>query len=543
MLTKGVPFSPVEEVVLMWGAQTSKTTVGSNWLGYLADINPGPVMIVFLLSALDQTIVSTAMPTIIQQLNGLELYAWVTTSYLLASTVMVPIWGKLGDLYGRKLILIIGIAIFVGGSWLCGLAPTMPLLIAARALQGFVAGPMIPLSQALLLASYPRAMAGMAVALWSMTTLVAPVMGPLLGGWITDNFSWPWIFYINVPFGIIAAFAVLGIYRHRESVIRRVPIDRIGLALIVIWVGSLQMMLDLGKELDWFGSPLVVALGVAAAVGLAFFLAWELTEEHPVVDLRLFAGRNFWAGTLVTSVGYGLFFGNVVLVPLWLQQFMGYTATDAGLVTAPVGLLALLLSPLVGRTVGRVDPRRYATFAFLVFAGVLWLRSLFNTQADMATILLPTFLQGAAMAFFFIPMMTLTLAGLPPARVAAASGLSNFARITCGAVGTSVATTVWEDRAALHHAHLSEAIHAGSPQAQSLMQGLAASGLSPQQALAQANRLVDQQAFMLAADDIFWLSSLLFLALIPFVWLTRAPRRTGSEAPDRVALPRANPPG
>ena len=496
------------------------------------------------MNVLDSSIANVSLPAIAGNLGvSPNQGTWVITSFAVANAISVPLTGWLAQRFGQVRLFVASVLLFVLASWLCGMAPTMGLLIAARALQGFVAGPMIPLSQSLLLASYPPALSGLAMALWAMTTLVAPVTGPLLGGWITDNFAWPWIFYINIPVGVVAALAAWALYRQRESAVRRVPIDAVGLALLVLWVGSLQVLLDLGKELDWFGSPLIVALGVAAAVGLAFFLAWELTEEHPVVDLRLFAGRNFWAGTLVTSVGYGLFFGNVVLVPLWLQQFMGYTATDAGLVTAPVGLLALVLSPLVGRTVARVDPRRYATFAFLVFAGVLWLRSLFNTQADMATILLPTFLQGAAMAFFFIPMMTLTLAGLPPARVAAASGLSNFARITCGAVGTSVATTVWEDRAALHHAHLSEAIHAGSPQAQSLMQGLAASGLSPQQALAQANRLVDQQAFMLAADDIFWLSSLLFLALIPFVWLTRTPARVEPDAPDRVALPRANPPG
>jgi DHA2 family multidrug resistance protein len=490
------------------------------------------------MNVLDTSIANVSLPAIAGNLGvSPNQGTWVITSFAVAHAISVPLTGWLAQRFGAVRLFVASVLMFVLASWLCGMAQSMTALIAARALQGFVAGPMIPLSQTLLLASYPPALAGLAMALWAMTTLVAPVMGPLLGGWITDHFAWPWIFYINVPVGAVAALAAWMLYRERETAIRRVPIDAVGLALLVVWVGSLQMMLDLGKELDWFASPLIVALGAVAFAGLAFFLVWELTEDHPVVDLRLFRLRNFWAGTLVTSVGYGLFFGNVVLLPLWLQQYMGYTATDAGWVTAPVGLLALVLSPIVGRTVSRVDPRRYATFAFVVFAAVLWLRSQFNTQADMATILLPTLLQGVAMAFFFIPMMTLTIANLDPDRMAAASGLSNFVRITCGALGTSVATTLWEDRAAMHHARLAESIDAGNLASQGVLQGLTASGLSPQQALAQVNRLVDQQAFMLAADDIFWLSSLVFVVLIPLVWITRAPLRRGlSPSEDAASL-------
>jgi len=414
-------------------------------------------------------------------------------------------------------------------SLLCGLAPNMTTLIAFRAIQGFVAGPMIPLSQSLLLASYPKALAGLAMAMWAMTTLVAPVLGPLLGGWITDNINWPWIFYINIPVGVIAALASWAIYHKRESVIRKLPIDSVGLALMVVWIGALQVMLDIGKEHDWFHSGLVVTLALVAVVGFAFFLVWELTDDHPVVDLRLFARRNFWTGTAATAIAYGLFFGNVVLLPLWLQQFMGYTATDAGMIMAPVGLMAMIFSPMVGKTVGKVDPRKYVTLAFIVFGLVLWMRSRFNTQADFWTIMIPTIIQGVAMAFFFIPLVTITLSGLPPECIPAASGLSNFARISAGAFGTSLATTLWESRASLHHAHLAEAVNPGSPAAQSVLSGLAAAGMSPEMALAQVNRLVDQQAFMLAANDIFYVSAALFLVLIPLVWLSH-PQRVAAGA-------------
>jgi DHA2 family multidrug resistance protein len=411
----------------------------------------------------------------------------------------------------------------------------MATLIAFRALQGFVAGPMIPLSQTLLLASYPRAQAGFAMAMWAITTLVAPVMGPLLGGWITDHMNWPWIFYINIPVGIVAATASWAIYHKRESITHKLPIDKIGLALLVLWIGALQIMLDIGKEYDWFSSWLVIGLGTVALVGFAFFIVWELTDDHPVVDLRLFKLRNFWAGTLATAIGYGLFFGNLVLLPLWLQQYMGYTATDSGMILAPVGLFAIILSPIVGRTITHVDPRRFATFAFLVFALVLWMRSHFNTQADFTTLMIPTVIQGVAMAFFFIPLVTITLSGIPQQRIPAASGLTNFARITAGAFGTSIATTLWENRAALHHSQLSEMVNAGSPATQAVLSGLQSAGLSHEQALAQMNRLVDQQAFMLAADDIFYVSALLFLTLIPLVWLSHPIPAHGSGGGEAAA--------
>ena len=473
------------------------------------------------MNVLDTSIANVSLPAIAGDLGvSPNQGTWVITSFAVANAIAVPLTGWLSQRFGQVKLFVGSVILFVIASVLCGLAPNMATLIAFRALQGFVAGPMIPLSQSLLLSSYPKALAGLAMAMWAMTTLVAPVMGPLLGGWITDSFSWPWIFYINIPVGIIAALSSWAIYRKRETATRKLPIDTVGLALLVIWIAALQMVLDLGKENDWWHSWLIIGLAVTAVVGFAFFLIWELTDDHPVVDLRLFAGRNFWAGTLATSIGYGLFFGNVVLLPLWLQQFMGYTAIDAGMVLAPVGLLAIVFSPLVGKTVGKVDPRYYASFAFIVFAIVLWMRSNFSTQADFWTIMIPTIVQGLAMAFFFIPLLTITISGLPPERIPAASGLTNFVRITAGAMGTSISTTLWESRAALHHSQLAEAVNAASPATQSTLTGLAASGLSPQQALAQINRLVDLQAFTLAADDIFYLSAGLFLLLIPLVWLT-----------------------
>jgi DHA2 family multidrug resistance protein len=414
------------------------------------------------------------------------------------------------------------VLLFVLASWLCGLAPNIGVLIAFRVLQGLVAGPMIPLSQTLLLASYPRAKAGTAMAMWAITVLVAPVAGPLLGGWITDNISWPWIFYINIPVGLFAAGLTWSIYHKRDPGPRRVPLDRVGLVLLVLFVGAMQIMIDKGKELDWFASGEIITLAIVSVVSFMFFLAWELTDEHK--------RRNFLMGTAALSIAYGLFFGNVVLLPLWLQQYMGYTATWAGLATAPVGLLAIILSPWVGKNVGRIDPRKLATVAFLGFGVVLWMRSYFNAQADFNTILIPTVLQGAAMAFFFIPLQAILFSGLEPQRMPSAAGLSNFVRITAGAVGTSLFTTLWESRATLHHAQLSEAVNRGNSAAMQTLDQLQAAGMNNEQALATINRTLDQQAYTMAVTDLFYLSALMFFVLIGVIWLAK--KRTGAVAGD-----------
>jgi len=474
------------------------------------------------MNVLDSSIANVSIPAISGDMGVSPAQGtWVITSFAVANAISVPLTGWLTQRFGQVRLFTASVLLFVIASWLCGLAPNIESLIAFRVLQGLVAGPMIPLSQTLLLASYPAAKAGTAMAMWAITVLVAPVAGPLLGGWITDNISWPWIFYINIPVGLFAAGLTWSIYRKRDPGPRRVPLDVIGLFLLVVFVGAMQIMIDKGKELDWFASGQIVTLAVVAVVGFLFFLAWELTDKHPIVDLRLFARRNFVTGTVSLSIAYGLFFGNVVLLPLWLQQYMGYTATWAGLATAPVGILAIVLSPWVGKNVSRIDPRKLATVAFLGFGLVLWMRSHFNTQADFMTILIPTILQGAAMAFFFIPLQAIVFSGLTPDKMPSAAGLSNFVRITAGAVGTSLFTTLWESRAVLHHAQLTEAVSTTNATAMQTIGQLVASGLSNEQAMANINRTIDQQAYTMAVTDMFFVSSLMFFALIAMVWLAR----------------------
>ena len=474
------------------------------------------------MNVLDTSIANVSLSSITGDLGvSPEQGTWVITSFAVANAISLPLTGWLTQRYGQVRLFTASVLLFVLASLACGLAPSIELLIFFRIVQGAVAGPMIPLSQTLLLASYPKEKAGTALAMWSVTTLVAPVAGPLLGGWITDNMSWPWIFYINVPVGIAAAAVTWTIYRKRETATRKLPIDAVGLALLVVWVGALQVMLDKGKDLDWFHSGTIVALALVAALGLALFVVWELTDEHPVVDLRLFKRRNFTMGALALSLGYGVFFGNVVLLPLWLQQYMGYTATLAGMALAPVGLLAILLSPVVGKNVSRVDPRILATVAFTVFALVMFMRSHFNTDVDFATLMVPTVIQGAAMAFFFIPLVTLTLSGIAPQQMPAASGLSNFLRISAGAFGTSISTTLWDHRATMHHAQLTEKLTVYDPTTSQAIANLQAGGMTHDQSLAFVNRMVDQQAALLSATDIFYASAILFLGLVAVVWLAK----------------------
>ncbi len=483
------------------------------------------------MNVLDTSIANVSIPAIAGDLGvSSSQGTWVITSFGVANAIAVPLTGFLTQRFGAVRVFLSSILLFTLFSFLCGQAPSLAVLILFRVLQGASAGPMIPLSQTLLLSSYPPQRSGMAIAMWSMTTLVAPITGPLLGGWITDNISWPWIFYINVPVGIVCAMVTLSIYRDRETPMRKLPIDWTGLALLVVWVGSLQVMLDKGQELDWFSSPTIVALAVAAFVGFVLFLIWEIYDEHPVVDLTLFKIPNFTIGTIMLAVAYGMFFGSLVLLPLWLQEFIGYTATDAGEVLAWVGLFALLLSPLLGRYMHLVDTRWITTFSFLSFALVFWMRSRFTTGDGYWDYTIPTIVQGISTATFFIPLLGIVLGGLPPQRIAAASGLSNFARITAGSFGTSIYTTWWIDRASMHHERLASHIWSGNPISTPVLQGMQQGGFSHEQALGLIDRLITQQAYTISVDEMFRLSAWLFVALTLLVWFVRPVRGASVDA-------------
>jgi len=472
---------------------------------------------------LDSSIANVAIPTLSGDLGvSIDEGTWVITVFAASNAVAVPLTGWLTQRLGQIRLFVGAIVLFVMASWLCGLAPNLTVLLFARVLQGLVAGPLIPLSQAVLLGSYPREKSSVALSLWAMTAVVGPIAGPALGGWITDSYSWSWIFYINIPVGLFAAGTVWMLYRKRETAVRKLPVDSVGLGLLIVWVAALQIMLDKGRDLDWFNSTTIIVLAIVAVVGFAAFFIWEITSEHPIVDLSLFKRRNFTGGTIAISIGYGVFFGNLVLLPQWMQEYLGYRSIDAGLVTAPLGIFAVILAPIIGRVLPRSDARVMATAAFVCFAFCFYLRSNYTTYVDTWSLVLPTLLQGIPMALFFTPLTAIILSGLPADKIPAAAGLSNFARIFCGAIGTSIAGTAWNNRTILHHAQLTEVANPYNPiYTQSVSSLQSQFGVNADTARAIFSASLDNQAAMLGLNDVFWASALIFLAIIPIIWVTR----------------------
>lgn len=489
------------------------------------------VSLATFMNVLDSSIANVSIPTIAGDLGvSANQGTWVITSFAVSNAISIPLTGWLAQRFGQVRLFVSSVILFVLASFFCGMAQSIEMLIIFRILQGAVAGPMIPMSQSLLLSIFPRAKAGMAMALWSVTTLVAPVIGPILGGWISENYSWPWIFFINVPLGLMAAYSTWTIYRTRETLTKKLPIDTIGLSLLVIWIAALQIMLDKGRELDWFNSSQIVFLAAVAVIGFTFFLIWELNEKHPIVDLSLFRGRNFSGAVIALSLGYGAFFANVVILPLWLQTQIAYTATQAGLAMAPVGVFAILITPMVGKYMHRLDVRILASLSFLIFALVLYMRSLFTTSLDTWTLVLPAYIQGIAMAIFFVPLTMLMLSGLRDDQIPSASGLGNFIRILFGGFGSSLITTAWDYRSSLHHSQLMESANSYNSLFVMHIDHLKELGMDNEQAYAMFERTLSVQASTLAVDDIFGVSAVLFLALAGVIWITKPDKEPVSHA-------------
>jgi DHA2 family multidrug resistance protein len=488
------------------------------------------VALATFMNVLDTSISNVSIPTISGDLGvSSDQGTWVITSFSASNAIALPLTGWLSQRVGQVRLFLIATVLFVIASWLCGVAPTLPMLLLARALQGAVAGPMIPLSQSLLLGAFPRAKSSVALAIWSLTILSAPVAGPILGGWISDNYTWPWIFYVNIPVGILAIAGTWLTFRDRESVTHKLPIDKIGLLLLVLWVGSLQIMLDKGKDLDWFSSPVIITLAVTSAVAFIYFVAWELTDRHPVVDLSLFKLRSFTVGTIVLSMGFGLYFANIVLLPLWLQTDVGYRATDAGLVMAPSGIVAVLVTPFMGKLVGRIDPRFLATVSMLAFAWCFFWRANYTSDVDPHSLMMPTLIQGIGMAMLYVPLLSIMLSSLPTARLAAATGLSNFLRVLSSAIGTSIFQTAFDHRSIFHHAKLNEVTTNYNPIFQQFNSLVQTAGVNHQQAYGVFNRVMDQQSAQLGVDDLFYISAILFVVLIAVIWIAKKPQRDGGN--------------
>jgi MFS transporter, DHA2 family, multidrug resistance protein len=476
------------------------------------------------MEVLDITIVNVSVPHIAGSLGvSPQEGTWAISSYSLASAIMQPLSGWIGRRFGEVRSFCVSALLFVTMSTLCGLATSMPMLVVGRLLQGAGSGPMVALSLSLLLNNYPNERKGLALALWAMTVVVAPIFGPILGGYITDNYSWPWIFYINVPVGLLAVLITWTLLRNRESATARAPIDMIGLVLLVVGVGCLQFMLDNGNDKDWFSSPMITTLGIIALVCITFFVAWELTEEHPIVDLSLFRSRNFTIGVIAMSLGMTAFFGINVIYPLWLQTVVGYTASWAGYATAPVGILAFLMSPIIGRNIQRLELRSVVTFSFVVFAITSYWFSTFPADTSFWQFVLPRFVMGLAIPCFFIPLNQIILSGLKPHEIASASGLSNFFRTISASISTAVTVTLWQHRGDFHHATLTEHLNATNTATQQFVDGFHAIGAGGNAAWALVDGIVNREAFTLAVNDVFLLFAGLFVVMIPVVWIARPP--------------------
>ena len=472
---------------------------------------------------LDSTIANVSLPTIAGNLGvASDESTWVITAFAVAQGIAVPLTGWLMGRFGVVRVFCSAVFLFTVASFLCGIAWSLQSLIMFRVMQGAVSGPMMPGSQALLISIFPANKRATALGLWSMTTLVAPIMGPMLGGYISDNYHWSWIFLINVPVGLACAALCWTGLRTRETPTRRLPIDSVGLGLLVVWVGSLQIMLDLGKNADWFSSTLIVVLAIVAAIGFVAWVIWELTDANPTVDLRLFKGRNFALGNLAFALGYAVFFANLLIMPLWLQTQMGYTASWAGLIAVPGGLVAVAFTLVVARASAKVDVRALATLAFVAFAISYWMRAGLTTSASLWDLIAPQLVMGLATGSFFLSMVTICLDRIPPERLPSATGLSNFARIVAGSFAASIVTTAWDRRETLHQSRIAEAVGQGAP-LRAAMDQLNQAGLSTGQAAAALTRQLTGQAYLLASTDLFWLSSVLCGVLILLVWLTRRP--------------------
>lgn len=475
---------------------------------------------------LDTTITNVSVPNIA---GGLAVSpsqgTWVITSYAVAEAIMVPLSGWLAQRFGAVRLFVASMIGFGICSALCGLAPSLGFLVLFRVLQGVCGGPMMPLSQTLLRRIFPPQLQSAALGLWAMTTVVAPIAGPLLGGVLVDGVGWPWIFFINVPVALVTAVLIWRTLAPHETATERIPVDFTGLALLITWVGAMQIMLDKGKDLDWFDSPFIVTLAVIAVIGFIAFLIWELTDAHPVVDLRVFRHRGFAVSAVVISITFGAFFSTVVLLPLWLQTNLGYTATWAGRATAFQGVLAVVMSPIVARLTMTRDSR------LLVFIGVLVLglttlwRSTFTTDTDFVRIILPQLAQGFAIPFFFIPLMSVALGAVLPRETTSAAGLLTFMRSTAAAFATSITMTNWENIATARRGDIAGSLNGG----QTMLDTLTRAGATAGQALRQLDALVQTQAVMLATDRVFFVTSFIFVLAAAAIWI--APRGTRAAAP------------
>jgi DHA2 family multidrug resistance protein len=483
------------------------------------------VMLATVMEVLDTSVANVALPHIAGNLSATpEEATWVLTSYLISNAIILPATSWIGKYIGRKRFLIICIVIFTVASALCGAAPNLTILIIARILQGMGGGALQPIAQAVLLESFPPAKRGAAMALYGMGIVVAPIIGPTLGGWITDNYSWRWIFYINLPIGLIAAFMANAFVEDPPYLKNQKPgrIDYTGFGLMALGLGAMELTLDLGQQHDWFESPLIVFTALVSALSLIGFVIWELYTPEPIVNLKVFLNRNFAVGcAMIASVGVVLY-GSTALLPLFLQTLLGYPAIESGFAVSPRGVGAVVSMMIVGRLIGRVDTRYLIAFGFTVLTFSTYLFTRINLEIAQSNIIIPMLISGVAMGFVFVPLTTLSMATLPQREIGNASGVYNLMRNTGGSIGIAIMTTLLARNTQVHQtilvAHTDEYNPAFQQAFQQTYQGFLASFdpvTATQMAYQSIYGLVGRQAAVLAYIDDFWIMTVLCALCVP----------------------------
>src|SRR3981081_3460462 len=498
------------------------------------------VTLATFMEVLDTSIANVALPHIAGSLSaGQDESTWVLTSYLVSNAIVLPLSGWLSSIMGRKNFYMSCVALFTISSFMCGLAPNLATLIICRVLQGAGGGGLQPSEQAILADTFPPAKRGMAFAVYGIAVVTAPAIGPTLGGWITDNFTWRWIFFINIPVGILSTLLTSRLIQappyFRRRKLSETSIDYVGLGFVALGLGALQIVLDKGQRDDWFESHFILILSIIAAASLIFVAFWEWRHEDPIIDLHLFRDRTFGVSNLLMfMLGFALL-GSTLLLPLFMQTMLGYTAEQAGLALMPGGFTIMLLLPLVGFLLSRYSPRWLLLFGLVILSFSLFHMTNFDLQIDFRTAALARVIQAVGMAFLFVPINTAAYAFLPREKNNAASGLMNLARNIGGSVGISVVTTLLDRRTQAHTTDLSENLSAANPKFQSVLHGMTSNfsgggsgpGTALQQAYAMVQANVIRQSTMLAYVDIFWLLGVISFCLIPCVFLIRKPKPGG----------------
>ena len=492
------------------------------------------VMLATFMEVLDTSVANVALPHIAGSLSAtVDEATWVLTSYLVSNAIVLPLSGWFSSLIGRKRFYMTCVALFTVSSMLCGLAPSLTVLILCRILQGIGGGALQPISQAILVESFPRHKQGMAMAVYGMGVVVAPVIGPTLGGWITDNYSWRWIFLINIPVGALSLTLTSMLIWDPVYLVRRawkgLRVDYLGLGLLSLGLGALEITLDDGQKNDWLGSNFIVTMAVIALIGLVGVVIWELRQKEPVVDFRMLQNRNFMLSTATMFLLGFVLYGSTVLLPVFLQTLLGYTAMRSGLVLSPGGLVIALTMPLVGFMLSKVEARWLVIFGLTVSAIGLFSMSRFDLEIDYHTAMMARVVQSAGLAFLFVPINTMAFATIAKEKMGSATGLINLARNIGGSSGIAIVSTMLARRTQFHQARL---VAHMTPFDQNYARALAGTvhtlvgqGSSAAQAVAQAQGLlyglVQRQSAMLAFVDSFWVLGVIFLAVIPLMFFVK----------------------